>query len=52
VCICYVFEVLVYNTIATQSTGMRFIIIPSLLLLTIYVFNYIYDSDDTMQVGF
>jgi hypothetical protein len=48
--ICYVFEVFVYNT--TQSTGIRFIIIPSLLLLIIYAFNYIYDSDDTMQVGF
>jgi len=51
VCKCYVFEVFVYNIIATQSTGIRFIIIPSLLLLIIYAFNYIYDSDDTMQVG-
>ena len=48
--ICYVFEVFVYNTIATQSTGIRFIIISSLLLLIIYVFNYIYDSDDTILV--
>ena len=50
-CVCYVFEVFVYNTVATQSTGIRFIIIPSLLLL-IYAFNYIHDSADTMQLGF
>jgi len=48
----YVFEVFVYNTVATQSTGIRFIIIPSLLLLIIYAFNYIHDSADTMQLGF
>jgi hypothetical protein len=35
----YVFEVFVYNTVPTQSTGIRFIIISSLLLLIIYVFN-------------
>ena len=46
----YVFEVFVYNTVATQSIGIRFIIIPSLLLLIIYAFNYIYDNDDTMQI--
>jgi hypothetical protein len=40
-----------YTTVATQYTGIRFIIIPSLLLLIINVFNYIYGSHDTMQVG-
>ena len=43
--LCYVFEVFVYNTVATQSTRITFIIISSLLLLIIY------DSDDTIQVG-
>ena len=46
----YVFEVFVYNNGATQSIGIRFIIILSLLLLIIYACNYIYDSDDTMQI--